>query len=259
MTAIGHSAALGTYVMLRDVYGDVFTYARARQRRPDLCAPQGRLRRRPAPRDRSGKHERADAEGGRERRHAARRHAPGQELAARRAPPSRSGQVAIAPVGNEGVPAGMGRVRLYAHPGNPDARAAAAVRAAERARSANSAPPPASASRLGLAGGHRPRSRASSRAQAPAVTCASRSSPRETRPAIEPRPGARQLGAAAGRAAPAGREGDQPAARRHRERRAAALAVPARACRALRPRNPDLRVRPTRHRRRRRRTAACSP
>ena len=49
-----------------------------------------------------------------------------------------SGKVTITPVAPAGVPAGMGRVRLYAHPGNPDARAAVVAKAAERARQAHS-------------------------------------------------------------------------------------------------------------------------
>jgi hypothetical protein len=100
---LGSSPQLGRYVILRDVYGDVYTYAGlgsiARTYRPAGAAaaatskPQAGA---PAP---QGKFGGAPLAGGLQE-------FPSAELA-------------------EPLPPGMGKVRLYAHPGNPDARAAA--------------------------------------------------------------------------------------------------------------------------------------
>jgi membrane-bound lytic murein transglycosylase B len=135
--AIGHSTTLGTYLKLRDVYGDVFTYGGLGSvaRSYVLPKPSAAAAQRPVVEAAStnAPTPKGPASAGTQRAvtlQVKTSHASSSALA-------RSGQVTIAPVGDEGVPAGMGRVRLYAHPGNPDARAAASVRAAERARSAN--------------------------------------------------------------------------------------------------------------------------
>ena len=112
---LGHSHTLGRYLVLRDVYGDVFTYAglgsiapRYRPSAPSL-KPRIAASREPKPTQ--------AATAGHQspltlkvRAHSAQALAP-----------------ASAPVEPEGetAPAGMGRVRLFAHPDNPLARAAA--------------------------------------------------------------------------------------------------------------------------------------
>ncbi len=114
---LGHSHALGRYLVLRDIYGDVFTYAGlgsiAPRYRPSAPSIEPRIAasREPKPT--------LAATAGHQapltlkvKAHAARALAP-----------------AGAPVESEGetAPAGMGRVRLFAHPGNPLARVAAHV------------------------------------------------------------------------------------------------------------------------------------
>lgn len=114
---LGHSRALGRYLVLRDIYGDVFTYAGlgsiAPRYRPSVPSVKPRI----AP-SREPKPTQAASAGHQSpltlkvKAHAAQALAP-----------------VSAPVESEGetVPAGMGRVRLFAHPGNPVARAAAHV------------------------------------------------------------------------------------------------------------------------------------
>jgi membrane-bound lytic murein transglycosylase B len=127
---LGHTEKLGKYVILRDVYGDLFTYAGL-----GSIAPTYRL-----PSAHASKHSRAIE--------VASTHDPAPSLpasAGSQSPvtlqvrkPTRhhkapaAAQVASVP--DEGPPAGMGRIRLFANPDNPDARAAAALDAARRAR-----------------------------------------------------------------------------------------------------------------------------
>ena len=127
----GDLYALGRYLMLRDVYGDVFTYAGlgsiastyqpGSSRRTDL-AWRARLANAVANSNESSSPSQAAS--------------AGRELPAtlKVAPPSASGRM---PVLSAGSPFGAhrssapsasfakGKVRLYAHPGNPDALAAA--------------------------------------------------------------------------------------------------------------------------------------
>jgi membrane-bound lytic murein transglycosylase B len=130
---LGASRKLGRYVILRDVYGDLFTYAGL-----GSIAPTYTL---------------ADAPHSPVKSHvieAASTHDPAPSLPASagsqspltlhvQAPLAPSPQPAAAGAGQasvpqEGPPAGMGKIRLFARPGNPDARAAAAVIAARRAK-----------------------------------------------------------------------------------------------------------------------------
>ncbi len=134
---IGSSRRLGRYLVLRDVYGDIFTYAGLGSIAPTYTLPK------PA---------------------SAQATSPLVEVASRRDPaPSQaasagvqspltllvktpkpkvqgvlgntSGQAAAAVPGeSEGMPAGAAKVRLFAHPGNPDARAAAKASSAAKAR-----------------------------------------------------------------------------------------------------------------------------
>jgi hypothetical protein len=112
---LGHSHALGRYLVLRDIYGDVFTYAGlgsiAPRYRPMVPSIERRISasREPTPTQ--------AATAGHQspltlkvKAHAAQANAP---VSAPAEPES------------ETAPAGMGRVRLFAHPDNPVARAAA--------------------------------------------------------------------------------------------------------------------------------------
>jgi hypothetical protein len=125
---IGESRRLGKFVVLRDVYGDVFTYAGLGSIAPTYSLPKA-----PSAPVKSPVVEAAST----------RDPAPSQPASAgiqspltlhvktplqQKAPAtSGSGQVSPPTGGQEAAPAGMGKVRLFAHPGNPDARAAAAV------------------------------------------------------------------------------------------------------------------------------------
>jgi len=132
---LGTSRALGRYLVLRDVYGDVFTYAGLGSIAPTYTAPS------------------ASGAGSR---------SPLLEVADKREPtpslpatagiqspltlsvrtpkhpsapsPTAGGQATIPDASSASTPPGMNRIRLFAHPGNPDARAAAAANAATRAR-----------------------------------------------------------------------------------------------------------------------------
>ena len=129
---IGHSRALGKYIVLRDVYGDVFTYAGI-----GTIAPTYELPKTPKVRTESPVIAAAST------------HAPApshpasagtqspvtlQVKTPHRPHPATSGAVSLPSDQSEEAPAGMERTRLFAHPGNPDARAAAVASAARRAR-----------------------------------------------------------------------------------------------------------------------------
>jgi soluble lytic murein transglycosylase-like protein len=129
---IGDSRKLGKYVVLRDVYGDVFTYAGL-----GSIAPTYALAKQPSAPVHSPVVEAAST----------RDPAPSQPASAgtqapvtlqvktpRASKPSGAGQVSIEAGAQEAAPAGMDKVRLFAHPGNPDARAAAVASAARKAR-----------------------------------------------------------------------------------------------------------------------------
>jgi hypothetical protein len=129
---IGDSRKLGKYVVLRDVYGDVFTYAGLGSIAPSYVLPKA-----PTVQTKSPVVEAAST-------HDA---APSQPASAGTQAPltlkvktpvvnpaSAQGQISLPASGQEATPAGMDRVRLFAHPGNPDARAAAVASAARKAR-----------------------------------------------------------------------------------------------------------------------------
>jgi len=132
---IGASHRLGKFVVLRDVYGDVFTYAGLGSIAPSYVLPK-------APRT-PAKSAAVEAASRRDP-------TPSQPASAGiqspvtlrvktpRAPkPSRAGQVSVQADPQEATPPGMDRARLFAHPGNPDARAAALASAARRAQHSN--------------------------------------------------------------------------------------------------------------------------
>jgi soluble lytic murein transglycosylase-like protein len=126
---LGHSRRLGSYLVLRDVYGDVFTYAGL-----GSFAPTYTVAKPPSSRVKFPAVEGAST----------RDPAPSQPASAGRQPPvtlkvktavhegtagaaaSGGGHASGQGGATEGVTAGAGKVRLFAHPGNPDAVAAAA-------------------------------------------------------------------------------------------------------------------------------------
>jgi soluble lytic murein transglycosylase-like protein len=135
ITRIGESRKLGKFVVLRDVYGDLFTYAGLGSIAPSYVLPKT-----PKVQLKSAVVEAAST----------RDPAPSQPASAGTQSPltlnvktplapgaSVHGQVSLPASAQEAPPAGMDRVRLFAHPGNPDARAAAAASAARRARTSN--------------------------------------------------------------------------------------------------------------------------
>jgi soluble lytic murein transglycosylase-like protein len=129
---LGASRKLGRYVILRDVYGDVFTYAGL-----GSIAPTYSLSATPRVPVKSQAIEAAST------------HDPAPSLPASAgsqspltlhvqklapSPDVSAAGAGTASVPQEGPPAGMGKIRLFAHPGNPDARAAAALAATRRAK-----------------------------------------------------------------------------------------------------------------------------
>jgi len=133
---IGRSAKLGRFLVLRDVYGDLFTYAGLGSIAPTYVMPKpsavrGASRaietastRDPAPSQAAT----AGSQPVTLQVKALARHAKG------RARQPAGGAISVP--SEEAVPAGMDKVRLYAHPNNPDARAAATLAAARAARRA---------------------------------------------------------------------------------------------------------------------------
>jgi membrane-bound lytic murein transglycosylase B len=110
---LGRSHRLGKYVILRDIYGDVFTYAGL-----GSIAPSYRLPKVPsAALVAAAKSQAAGAAGN---------DAPLTLHVQRSHARTTSSQNSIPAGSAESVPAATGKVRLFAHPGNPDALAAAA-------------------------------------------------------------------------------------------------------------------------------------
>ncbi len=145
--AIGRSRKLGNYVTLRDIYGDVFIYAglgriapsyrlpkaprAARASRTPSVAPAAQSRK-PAPK--------RPATAGRQLpltlnvKTPARQTATGAAAARGSTAGGAGGQVSVPASSAQSVPAGTGKVRLFAHPGNPDALASAAIAASSAKR-----------------------------------------------------------------------------------------------------------------------------
>jgi hypothetical protein len=130
VVGIGASRKLGEYVVLRDTYGDLFTYAGLGSIAPgfrlakpaQLQVPKGALQSAEAGSDPTPK---VAATAGRQlpvTLHVAQK---------KRTTSVRSKRTVIAGSGSAGqaqAPVGAGKVRVFAHPGNPDAIAAAHVR-----------------------------------------------------------------------------------------------------------------------------------
>ena len=134
---IGHSRKLGKFVVLRDVYGDVFTYAGLGSIAPTYLLPKT-----PSARVKSRAVEAASTHGP----------APSQAASAGVQSPftlhvakpvvtQSQSAVSVPSSEQEATPAGMEKVRLFAHPGNPDARAAAVASAARKARHSRAGQP----------------------------------------------------------------------------------------------------------------------
>ncbi len=133
---LGDSHELGKFIVLRDVYGDLFTYAGLGSIAPTYTpgetpsapvkSPVVEAASTPAPAPSlpatagsqspltlhvAAPHKQAPTAGG------------------------HGGQAAVPSTSGEEAPAGMGKARLFAHPGNPDARAAVAASTARKLRS----------------------------------------------------------------------------------------------------------------------------
>jgi membrane-bound lytic murein transglycosylase B len=137
---LGSSRKLGRYIVLRDLYGDVFTYAGLGSIAPTYVLPMAPPAPAKAPIAGTTGHEAAPSQPA----------TAGSPLpltlqvktAARQSAPT---QDSIPAGSAESAPPGMGKVRLFAHPGNPDAIAAAASAASQAL----------AASRRSIAAGHR--------------------------------------------------------------------------------------------------------
>jgi outer membrane biosynthesis protein TonB len=134
---IGHSRKLGRFIVLRDVYGDVFTYAGLGSIAPTYVLPKE-----------SGDRLKSRAV------EAASTHGPAPSQAATAGVQSpftlhvakpqvtqAQSAVSLPSSEQEATPYGMEKLRLYAHPGNPDARAAAVASAARKARQSRAGKP----------------------------------------------------------------------------------------------------------------------
>jgi len=132
---LGDSRVLGKYVELRDVYGDLFMYAGLGSIAPTYApekAPRARAKSRvvevastrdPAPS--------LPASAGTQSPLTLTVKAPTPKSPVAGAA---AGKISVSAAAQEETSVGAGKVRLFAHPSNPDARAAAAITAAIRAR-----------------------------------------------------------------------------------------------------------------------------
>ncbi len=118
---LGASRRLGRYVILRDLYGDEFTYAGLGSIATSyrLPAPSSTPAQTPAAIG-SGSHDPAPSKPA-----SAGRQLPQTLTATTPAPASETSEALLSGAAGEPAPAGMGKVRLFAHPHNPDALAAA--------------------------------------------------------------------------------------------------------------------------------------
>jgi soluble lytic murein transglycosylase-like protein len=129
---IGDSRKLGKYLVLRDVYGDVFTYAGLGSIAPSYVLPKASRAQAKSPVvEAASSHDPAPSQPA----SAGTQSPVTLQVKAPVAPSATAGTVSVQAEAEEAAPAGMDRVRLFAHPGNPDARAAARASAARKARS----------------------------------------------------------------------------------------------------------------------------
>jgi soluble lytic murein transglycosylase-like protein len=130
---IGDSRKLGKFLVLRDVYGDVFTYADLGSIAPTYVLPKTDAAHVSSP----VVHD-ASTPGPTPAQAASAGTQSPQTLELKTPAPKANaasvGKVSIEAEEQEVAPAGMERPRLFAHPGNPDARAAVAAARARKAR-----------------------------------------------------------------------------------------------------------------------------
>ncbi len=127
---IGHSRKLGKFVVLRDVYGDVFTYAGLGSIAPTYVLPkESRARVKSRAVEAASTHGPAPSQAA-----SAGVQSPFTLQVAKPVVTRSRSAVSVPSSEQESTPAGMEKVRLFAHPGNPDARAAAVASAARKAR-----------------------------------------------------------------------------------------------------------------------------
>ncbi|HEY0516988.1 MAG TPA: lytic murein transglycosylase [Solirubrobacteraceae bacterium] len=133
VTQIGTSPKLGHFIVLRDVYGDEFTYAGLGSLAPSYAVAKPGAAKRPSPAVQvASSHDPAPSQAA-----TAGTQAPVTLQVKTPAPQDKSahgGSTSVDAPADGAVPAGMGHPRLLANPGNPDARAAATVVATRRAR-----------------------------------------------------------------------------------------------------------------------------
>ncbi len=125
---LGKSRKLGRYVVLRDVYGDVFTYAGLGSIAPTYRLPKAPTSAKALPAQTARGHEAAPAQpasAGRQLPLTLRVKTPAKPTPSEAA--AASGAREATATGAETTPATVGKVRLFAHPGNPDALAAARI------------------------------------------------------------------------------------------------------------------------------------
>jgi membrane-bound lytic murein transglycosylase B len=130
---IGESRRLGKFIVLRDVYGDVFTYAGLGSIAPTytIAKPKGTKSTSNVVKTAST-HDPAPTQPA-----SAGAQAPVTLQVKTPAPQNKGsggGRISIPSTSEDAVPAGMERTRLFAKPDNPDARASAALSAARKAR-----------------------------------------------------------------------------------------------------------------------------
>ncbi len=124
---LGHSRKLGQYIVMRDVYGDVFTYSgmgsiasHYRKPKPPRAAASSTTPALPAVADAGEAKPKLPATAG--------SHPP---VTLKVKAPASGAQTGASGAGEvEPAPVQTGKVRLFAHPGNPDAVASAAARRA---------------------------------------------------------------------------------------------------------------------------------
>jgi hypothetical protein len=133
VTKIGASSKLGRYVVLRDVYGDVFTYAGLGRIAPTYKLPKPRTRKLAPLVEIAAHHDPAPSQAA-----TAGVQAP---LTLQVKTPVRHATGAGSASAETTEGGASGKVRLFARPGNPDAIAASKLDAARRARLAKSERP----------------------------------------------------------------------------------------------------------------------
>jgi membrane-bound lytic murein transglycosylase B len=126
---IGDSRKIGRYIVLRDVYGDLFTYAGLGSLAPTYTvAKPAATKATSAVVQTASTHDPAPSKAA-----TAGNQTPVTLQVKTPAPQNHGGGGKASIETGEAVPAGMDRKRLFAKPGNPDAKAAAAVAGARRA------------------------------------------------------------------------------------------------------------------------------